>query len=58
MKPENSGIKVLRNCLDDSSKSNISWHMALMKRHGMIDQKDIEEFSAELQEQLKEVNLP
>jgi hypothetical protein len=32
--------------------------MALMKRHGMIDQKDIEEFSAELQEQLKEVNLP
>lgn len=45
--------KMLRNCLDGHSRSNMALHMALMKKYEMIYQEDIEEFSEELQEVLK-----
>jgi len=48
-------IKILRNCLDNYTRLNLSLHMALMKKCGMIDQEDIKEFSAELQDMLKEI---
>ena len=47
--------KILRNCLDGCSRSKMSLHMALMKKYKMICQKDIEEFSEELQELLKNI---
>ena len=47
--------KVLRNCLDGYSRSKMSLHMALMKKYEMIYQEDIEEFSEELQEHLKNI---
>jgi len=47
--------KKLRDCLDGCSRSNMTSHMALMKRYGMICQEDIEEFSEELQELLKKI---
>ena len=47
--------KKLRNCLDGYSRSNMTLHMAIMKRYGMIFQDDIEEFSEELQKLLKEI---
>jgi len=47
--------KILRNCLDGYSRSNMTLHMALMKRYEMISQEDIEEFSEELQEFLKNI---
>jgi wyosine [tRNA(Phe)-imidazoG37] synthetase (radical SAM superfamily) len=47
--------KILRNCFDGYSRSRMSLHMALMKKFEMIYQEDIEEFSKELQEHLKNV---
>ena len=47
--------KKLRNCLDGYSRSNMTLHMAIMKRYEMICQDDIEEFSEELQKFLKEI---
>jgi hypothetical protein len=47
--------KILRNCLDGYSRSKMSLHMALMKKYEMICQEDIEEFSEELQEHLKNI---
>jgi hypothetical protein len=47
--------KILRNCLDGYSRSKMTLHMALMKRYEMISQEDIEEFSEELQEFLKNI---
>ena len=46
--------KKLRDCLDGNSRSNMTLHMALMKRYKMIGQDDIDEFSEELQKFLKE----
>jgi hypothetical protein len=45
----------LRDCLDGYTKSNMTLHMALMKKCEMISQEDIEEFSTELQEVLKNI---
>ena len=47
--------KILRNCLDGYSKSRMTLHMALMKKHEMIFQEDIQEFSEELQAFLKNI---
>ena len=47
--------KKLRDCLDGCSRSNMTLQMALMKRYEMIFQEDIEEFSEELQERLKNI---
>ena len=47
--------KILRNCLDGYSRSKMTYHMAIMKKYEMIGQEDIEEFSEELQELLKNI---
>ena len=47
--------KILRDCLDGFSRSNMVLHMALMKKYKMIGEEDIEEFSEELQELLKNI---
>ena len=46
---------ILQNCLAGYSRSNMTLYMALMKKYEMIDQKDIKEFSEELQELLKNI---
>ena len=46
---------ILRNCLDGYSRSRMTLHLALMKKHEMIGQEDIKEFSEELQEFLKNI---
>ena len=51
---KNESIK-LRDCLDDISRSKMTLQMALMKRYEMVCQKDMEEFSEELQEFLKNI---
>ena len=38
-------IKILRSCLDGYSRSNMVFHMALMKKYKMISEEDIAEFS-------------
>ena len=45
--------KILRDCLNDFSRSNMFLHMALMKKYKMISKEDIEEFSEELKESLE-----
>jgi hypothetical protein len=45
----------LRDCLDGTSRSNMTLHMALMQKYEMIFEEDIEEFSVELQELLKNI---
>jgi hypothetical protein len=47
--------KILHHCLDGYSRSNMTLHMDLMKKYGMISQEDLEEFSEELQEFLKRI---
>jgi len=47
--------KILRDCLDGFSRSNMVLHMALIKKYKMINEEDIEEFSEELQELLKNI---
>ncbi len=47
--------KRLRDCLDGYSRSNMSLQMALMKKYKMIRKEDIEEFSEELKEYLKNI---
>lgn len=47
--------KILHNCLDGYSRSRMTLHMALMKKHGMISPEDLKEFSEELQEVLKRI---
>lgn len=44
--------KVLRDCLDSHSRSNMYFSMCLMLRHGMLKESDLQGFSEELQEQL------
>ncbi|MGM0428082.1 MAG: hypothetical protein ACQEQ7_12695 [Thermodesulfobacteriota bacterium] len=48
-------LKKLRDCLDDTSRSNMILQMALMKRYEMIGQEEIAAFSEELQNILKEL---
>ena len=48
--------KILRDCLDGFSRSNMGLHMALMKNAGMIRQEDIAEFSKDLQEYLDRID--
>lgn len=46
--------KKLRDCLDGCSRSNMSLRMALMQKYEMIYDEDIEEFSDEIKELMKE----
>lgn len=42
--------KVLLQCLDGHSRSKMRLFMILMVRHGMMAERDLEEFSEELRE--------
>jgi len=44
--------KVLVDCLDGHSRSNMFMHMSLMCRYGMLTQEDLKCFSEELQESM------
>jgi len=44
--------KVLQDCLDGHSRSQMYFSMLLMLRHGMLKKQDLKGFSEELQEQL------
>lgn len=44
--------KVLQDCLDGHSKSQMFFYMAIMLRHGMLKEEDLDEFSPELRERL------
>ncbi len=44
--------KILRDCLDNHSRSKMSMSMMLMLRDGMLKKEDLNEFSDELREQL------
>ena len=47
--------KILRECLDDYSRSTMSMKIMLMCRYGMLEKPDLEKFSEEFQEEHKEV---
>lgn len=42
--------EILVKCLDGHSRSNMSWALSLMYRHGLVGKKDLKEFSDELRE--------
>lgn len=44
--------QILRDCLDNHSRSKMSMSMMLMLRHGMLKKEDLNKFSDELREQL------
>ena len=44
--------ETLVNCLDGHSRSKMRWHLFLMYQHGLIRDADLQEFSADLQEQV------
>jgi len=46
---------ILRECLDDYSRSSMDMKLISMCRYGMLEKQDIEKFSEELQAQYKEV---
>lgn len=45
--------KILRDCLDGHSRSNMFLHMMLMFKYGMISEKELDGFSEELQARVK-----
>ncbi|MBI5585122.1 MAG: hypothetical protein HY892_15015 [Deltaproteobacteria bacterium] len=44
--------KVLRDCLDGHSRSEMEWYLLLMHRHRLIHDADLIEFSVALREQV------
>jgi hypothetical protein len=48
-------VKILRECLDDYSRSKMDMKVMLMCRYGMLEKKDLEKFSEEFQDQYQEV---
>jgi len=44
--------KVLRDCLDGHSRSNMYFSMHLMLNYGMLKEEELDEFSEALREQL------
>lgn len=47
--------KILRECLDGYSRSKMVLSMILMRRHGMLSDEDLEQFSDELREHLRSI---
>ena len=45
--------QILQDCLDGHSRSKMFLHMMLMYRYEMISEKEIKEFSIELQDRVK-----
>jgi hypothetical protein len=48
--------KILIDCLDGHSRSNMSLHMNLMYKYGMLKDEDLNEFSDELKNQIKDMS--
>ena len=44
--------KILQDCLDGHSRSNMFMAMALMRHHGMLTNDDLQRFSPDLQQDL------
>ncbi|WP_340105777.1 hypothetical protein [Rhodohalobacter sp. 8-1] len=42
--------KILRDCLDGYSKSDMGMHILLLLGHGLMKEQDLDEFSDELRE--------
>ncbi|MDZ7720644.1 MAG: hypothetical protein U5K72_17640 [Balneolaceae bacterium] len=42
--------KILRDCLDGYTKSNMDMHILMMLRHGLMKEEDLDSFSEELRE--------
>ena len=47
--------KILRDCLDGFSKSDMDMHILLMLRHGIMKDEDLEPFSDELRSWIDKV---
>lgn len=47
--------KILRDCLDGHSRSNMTMHLLLMYRHGLIDDADLDAFSDNLRDHILEL---
>jgi len=47
--------KILRDCLDGHSRSNMVMYMSLMYRYGLLKDEDLKHFSEELQERMKKM---
>ncbi|MBU0711773.1 hypothetical protein KJ762_02350 [bacterium] len=45
--------KILIDCLDDYSRSNMVFHMCLMYKYGMLKEDDLLKFSDEIQSRVK-----
>ena len=45
--------KILRDCLDGHSRSQMVMFMIAMRRYGMLSDEDLKQFSAELQTQIE-----
>lgn len=45
--------KILRDCLDGHSRSNMVMNMSLMYRYGLMKDEDLKHFSEELQERMQ-----
>ena len=48
----NKEKRILQDCLDRHSRSNMFMSMILMLRYGMLKEEDLEGFSEELQDEL------
>lgn len=47
--------KILRDCLDGYSKSDMDLHILLMLRHGLMKEDDLNAFSDELREWVHQI---
>lgn len=47
--------KILQDCLDGYSKSDMDMHILLMLRHGLMNEEDLDGFSEELREWVDKV---
>lgn len=46
--------KILENCLDGHSRSGMKWYMRLMYRYGMLSDLNLENFSEDLRNDIKQ----
>lgn len=47
--------KILRDCLDGHSRSNMTMHLLLSYHYGLVDDPDLDEFSDDLSEHILEL---
>jgi len=46
--------KILENCLDGHSRSKMAWFMLLMYRYGMLRDPDLENFTEDLRNDIRQ----